>query len=248
MSDTVLLGQGDQISEIPRVVWEGHLSQVPEHSEARLSFMSEDHHLVRRFVVTEMPRAGMPLEPDFIAVSLKLPVERVNAVLDDLERNLFFLVRNSQGAVTWAYPVTVEQTPHELTFSTGERLYGAWAEDAIATPFVQGRLREQHLSVGIRTECAHCGRRIQIDMDSELKYRVHEEQAKPLVFEPHIEWATFQEPNIIHAYWRNSVFFWSEEHAREYRTENAQINGLYLTLEQSAFSTPIVQGALFALK
>lgn len=125
MSETVLLGQGHQIAELPRKAWEEHLSQVPEHSKTRLAFMSGEHHLVRRFVVTELPSAGFPLEPEFIAKSLKLPGARVNAILDELERNLFFLKRNNQGAVTWAYPVTVEQTPHELTFSTGERLFGA---------------------------------------------------------------------------------------------------------------------------
>jgi hypothetical protein len=87
--------------------------------------MSREHHLIRRFVVKELPRAGNPLKPELISQRLKLPVGRVNTILDELERNLFFLVRNSQGAVTWAYPVTVEKTPHELVFSTGERLYGA---------------------------------------------------------------------------------------------------------------------------
>ena len=70
----------------------------------------------------------------------------------------------------------------------------------MAAPFVQGRLREEHLSVVISTECAHCGRRMLIEVDSELRYRVDEEEAEPLVFEPHINWATFTDPNIIHAY------------------------------------------------
>jgi hypothetical protein len=87
--------------------------------------MSREHHLIRRFVVKELPRAGNPLKPELISQRLKLPVGRVDDILDELERNLFFLVRNSQGAVTWAYPVTVEKTPHGLVFSTGERLYGA---------------------------------------------------------------------------------------------------------------------------
>jgi hypothetical protein len=65
------------------------------------------------------------MQPEFISQSLKLPVERIIAILNELEKNLFFLLRNNQGAVTWAYPVTVEKTPHELTFSTGERLHGA---------------------------------------------------------------------------------------------------------------------------
>ncbi|HYM61548.1 MAG TPA: hypothetical protein VEZ11_11725 [Thermoanaerobaculia bacterium] len=43
-----------------------------------------------------------------------------------------------------------------------------------------------------------------------------------------------------------SVFFWSEEHAREERRINGGIDGVLLTLEQSAYSTRIVQGGLFA--
>lgn len=87
--------------------------------------MTEDHHRVRYFVVGELPRTGRPLQPEFISQSLGLPLPRVNHILGELEENLFFLVRNRQGAVSWAFPVTVEKTPHELLFSTGERLYGA---------------------------------------------------------------------------------------------------------------------------
>jgi len=125
LSDTILLGQGRQITEIPRKEWEKNLSQISQHSEARLGFMSQEHHLVRNFVVRKLPRTSQPVQPDLISQSLELPLARVNTLLDELEKNLFFLVRNSQGAVSWAYPVTVEKTPHELVFSTGERLYGA---------------------------------------------------------------------------------------------------------------------------
>ena len=70
----------------------------------------------------------------------------------------------------------------------------------MATPFVQGRLREEHLSVVVSTECAHCGRLMRIEVDSELRCRVGEEEAEPLVFEPHINGAPFSDRNIIHAY------------------------------------------------
>ena len=125
MSETVLQGQGRRITQLPRKTWEEHLSRVPQHSETRLGFMSEEHHLVRYFVVRELPRTGKPIQPESISQSVKLPVARVNAILDELERNLLFVVRDSQGAVAWAFPVTVDETPHELAFSTGERLYGA---------------------------------------------------------------------------------------------------------------------------
>ena len=125
MSETILVGRGRQITKIPRKEWEKHLSAVPQHSETRLGFMTEEHHLVRYFVVRELARTGEPMQPEFISQKLKLPLAQTNAILDELEKNLFFLVRNGQGAVSWAYPVTVENTPHHLAFSTGEQLYAA---------------------------------------------------------------------------------------------------------------------------
>jgi len=125
VGETILLGQGRQILEIPRETWEQHLAQVPQHTKARLSFMSEEHQQVRYFVVRELPSRGEPIEPESISRALRLPLVRVESILDELERELFFLVRDERGAVRWAYPVTVEPTPHHLSFSTGERLYGA---------------------------------------------------------------------------------------------------------------------------
>ncbi|HSP33471.1 MAG TPA: hypothetical protein VLU46_04045, partial [Thermoanaerobaculia bacterium] len=73
----------------------------------------------------------------------------------------------------------------------------AGAEDAIAAPFVEGRLRRQTLTIDIDTQCVHCARKIAISIDSELRY-----DAPPgvLVFEPRVDWSTFGEPNIIRHY------------------------------------------------
>lgn len=65
---------------------------------------------------------------------------------------------------------------------------------------MQGRLREEHLSVTIETECAHCSRPMRMTLDSELVHQVHEGGDEPLVFEPQVDWETFAEPNIIDAY------------------------------------------------
>jgi len=125
MNEKILMGQGSLITKITREDWEQGLSGVPQHVEAMLSFMSDEHHLVRNFVVRELPVVGKPLSSAFIARELNLPVARTTHILDDLEKNLTFLFRNEQGAVTWAYPVTVDKTPHRITFSTGEQLYAA---------------------------------------------------------------------------------------------------------------------------
>ncbi len=123
--DHVLVGRDKQIREIPQEMWKQHLAQVPEHSHSRLSFMTKDHHQVRYLAVRELVNRQAPLAPEFISQMLGLPLERVNAILEELESKLFFLVRDEEGQVVWAYPVTVMPTPHRLKFSTGEQLYAA---------------------------------------------------------------------------------------------------------------------------
>jgi hypothetical protein len=125
MEAKILLGRNEKIFEVPQATWQQHLTQIPQHSQARLRFMTNAHHQIRYFVVKEMVYRQEPIEPEFVSETLNLPLEGVNAILEELERNLFFLTRNEHGAVAWAYPVTVEPTPHKLNLSSGERLYGA---------------------------------------------------------------------------------------------------------------------------
>ncbi len=87
--------------------------------------MTNAHHQIRYFVVKEMANTQKPIEPDYISEKLNMPLELVKPILEELERKLFFLVRNDQGAVSWAFPVTIETTPHKMNFSSGECLYAA---------------------------------------------------------------------------------------------------------------------------
>jgi hypothetical protein len=125
MADTVLIGRGDSITSIPQTDWEYELSSAPEFISRRLEFMSHEHHLVRNFVVRELPRLGRPIPLADISHALDLSPERTTSILDDLEENLFFLVRGNGSEVSWAFPVTAEETGHHLVFSTGERLDAA---------------------------------------------------------------------------------------------------------------------------
>jgi len=125
MDNTVLLGREYQILTTPQEMWKQHLIHIPQHTQATLIFMTDLHHQVRYFVVRELVNRQKPVEPGFISDRLEIPLEQVNIILEELERKLFFLVRNRQNEVAWAYPVTVEPTPHRLNFSSGERLYGA---------------------------------------------------------------------------------------------------------------------------
>jgi len=60
-----------------------------------------------------------------IAVSLDMRVEEVESIIDELERGMTFLYRGRPEGVTWAYPVTVDSTPHRVTFDSGEQTFAA---------------------------------------------------------------------------------------------------------------------------
>ena len=125
MSDTLLRGFSRYMIPIPRMLWRMQVSRRGEKIGAGLGFMSKEHHRVRNFVVRELPGAGETLPPGFISEKLRLPVDRVEAILDELEKQMTFLYRDSRGSVVWAYPVTVETTPHHVTFTTGEQVFSA---------------------------------------------------------------------------------------------------------------------------
>jgi hypothetical protein len=93
--------------------------------------------------------------------------------------------------------VTLEKTPHHLTFSTSEQLHAACAIDAFATPFVQGRLRKEHLSVTVRTECAHCSQKMEVEIDSDLNYKAKDEGCEPMVFIPDVDVFNLEDKSII---------------------------------------------------
>ena len=125
MNSSLLLGLWRLMVPVPGKVWQGRVRKNAEDTLLRLDFMSEDHHRVRDFAVRELPRAGQPLTPEYIAEELELPLDRVVSILNDLERNMTFLYRGDGENVTWAYPVTVDQTPHRVTFSSGEQINAA---------------------------------------------------------------------------------------------------------------------------
>jgi hypothetical protein len=125
MNKSLLLGFGRFLLRIPRPIWQQEVTRGARAGEKSLAFMTADHHKIRDYVVREMPRIGEPIPPEMIAQSLGMELERVVSILDVLEENLTFLYRNEDGAVIWAYPVTVVPTPHRVTFSTGEQIYAA---------------------------------------------------------------------------------------------------------------------------
>jgi hypothetical protein len=125
MKTNSLLGLGRFMIPIPAIIGQRILFGKARKETARLvSIRSETHHLVHDFVTREIPQVGEPISPEFIGQRLNMPVDRVNVILDELEKKLI-LFRDGQEAVVWSYPVTAAKTPHHFTFSTGEQGYAA---------------------------------------------------------------------------------------------------------------------------
>jgi hypothetical protein len=124
-TDDILVGRGDRILTHSFDVLRRNLEDAQHSRSPRLSFMTGEHHRVRDFAVTELPRLGRALPPGHIAEGTDLPVDRVEAILNELEGNRFFLVRDQERRVSWAFPVTSERTPHRLDLSTGETIHAA---------------------------------------------------------------------------------------------------------------------------
>ncbi len=125
MRDHVLLGRDRQIQVLSRAAWESEVVRAPAVCAERLRFMGPEHHRVRYFVVEELARRNRPLSIGTISQALELAPEAVAGLVDEFERNLFFLVRNEDGEVSWCYLVTADRTPPCLTFRTGECLHCA---------------------------------------------------------------------------------------------------------------------------
>ncbi|HET6363921.1 MAG: hypothetical protein ACM30F_05910 [Nitrospirota bacterium] len=127
MKERIMLGLWKFMLSVPPFLMDTkkQLAREKLRYEAAMGFMTDEHRFVHHFAVRELPRAGKPLSSGFIAGKLGLSPDRVALILNDLEKHMTFLFRNTLGEVAWAYPVTVDTTPHHLTFSTGEQVYAA---------------------------------------------------------------------------------------------------------------------------
>ncbi len=125
MQKKLMTGVWRYILGVPPFLWEKQIEKAERKVKRSTRFMTPEHRLVHHFVVREMPRLGRPVPQELVAQELALDSERVSEIVRDLESRLTFLYTNSNGEVTWAYPVTVEKTPHSINFNSGERLYAA---------------------------------------------------------------------------------------------------------------------------
>jgi hypothetical protein len=86
---------------------------------ARRPELEPDQRRVQHLAVREIPHRREAIAPEIFARELDLPLDEVHQILDELERRMTFLCRRGGEAVSWAYPVTAEETPHQVRIDGG---------------------------------------------------------------------------------------------------------------------------------
>lgn len=96
-----------------------------KRAQKQVRQFSKEKRSIHHYVVRELPKQGKPLSLESIARGVALPVEQVARLVEELEQAKTFLFRKKSDRIDWAYPVTVDDTPHKVTFSTGEQINAA---------------------------------------------------------------------------------------------------------------------------
>jgi len=123
---TVLTAHGNTFERVDEAAWKNAVAAHVTHMPQRLAFMTPAHHRVRNAAVRLLPgNGGRPLSVQQLAAAARVPEREARAIAAELERNLFFVVREGEDHISWAFPVTVDPTPHELGFGSGETIFGA---------------------------------------------------------------------------------------------------------------------------
>ncbi|MFC1579311.1 hypothetical protein ACFL4N_00190 [Thermodesulfobacteriota bacterium] len=67
----------------------------------------------------------------------------------------------------------------------------------MATPFVQGKLRDEPLSFDIESECACCKRPIRFTMRHDLDFTLADPESDPIFFVPIVDFTRLKAHSII---------------------------------------------------
>lgn len=202
MEEHIFFGRGRDLMEISSKGWRHFINEAPERSKEFHPGITLEHLQIRDYAIETLALTGKALQPATIERAFNKSKKRVEKILDDLQRNLVFIARDDQGAVTWAHPVTVNPTPHRLHLSEGEAFFASCATAMMEVPYVLGKILQRPIQVEVQTTCAHCGQPIHIEIDSRFNYNVKTTGADPLVFEPQVDInpKTFTEDTIIDSY------------------------------------------------
>jgi len=118
MFEKVYLGVGKRMVPVPEFIFRPMVKRDTKKIAARPA-LEPNQRRVQHFAVREIPRRRRAIAPEVFAAELGLPLEEVLQILDELEQRMTFLCRRDGEEVSWAYPVTSDETPHQVRIDGG---------------------------------------------------------------------------------------------------------------------------------
>ena len=121
----MLMGIGKFMVPIPRVIASKGLEKGVSGARAKADLLSPEERKIHHFIVSRMAGTKTPLTVEQVGSELDLPVDRVAETIEKLEELKTYLYRSDGNGINWAYPLSLEDTGHQMTGSTGERFFAA---------------------------------------------------------------------------------------------------------------------------
>jgi len=110
---------------IPLVISNKGLEKGVSGAREKAGLLSEEERKVHHFVVKKMAVVKEPISKELISEELGIPLEKVEETIDKLEGLKTFLYRSDGRGINWAYPLSLDDTGHRMTASTGESFNAA---------------------------------------------------------------------------------------------------------------------------
>ena len=125
MDRKMFMGIGRFMIPIPQMVSKRGLDKGASGARAKAELLSEEERQVHYFIVKKMAVAKEPITAELVSEELGIEVNRVEEIIDKLGGLKTFLYRSDGKGINWAYPLSLDNTGHEITASTGERFFAA---------------------------------------------------------------------------------------------------------------------------
>jgi hypothetical protein len=121
----MLMGIGGLMIPIPGIIAAKGLEKGLEGIKARAALLSTEERQIHHFIVRKMAVVSEPITARLVSEELGMGLEMVGNTIDKLEDMKTFVFRSGGPGIDWAYPLSLDNTGHRMTASTGERFFAA---------------------------------------------------------------------------------------------------------------------------
>ena len=125
MERKMYMGIGRFMFPIPQVISARGLKKGVSSARGKSKFLSVEERKIHHFIVKKMAIVQQPIRAELISEELSISVDRVEKTMNKLEGLKTFLYRSDGMGINWAYPISLENTGHKISVSTGERFFAA---------------------------------------------------------------------------------------------------------------------------